>query len=219
MSTDRQTTRIVRSWLDEGVTKLPDRVLDAVLDQVPATPQRRSGWSAWRSYRMNTYLKLAAAAVAVIVVAFVGYQLLPKNGGIGGPGPSPTPSLLAKGTFVMAGGFNTVIDAARSGSVVSGSLTASAGSDNFTVVLECAETVQGVLWIAGDVTVSGYAAAPKGTRAGIVLKPGSPVQAIFVFQMNDPRAASCPAFLDGMQALEEVAGALMPITGTVELQP
>ena len=60
MSTDRETTRVVRSWLDEGVTKLPDRVLDAVLDQVPATPQRRSGWSAWRSYRMNTYLKLAA---------------------------------------------------------------------------------------------------------------------------------------------------------------
>ena len=33
-------TRIVRSWLDEGVTQLPDRVLDAVLDEVPATPQR-----------------------------------------------------------------------------------------------------------------------------------------------------------------------------------
>ena len=29
MSSDRDTTRIVRSWLDEGVTALPDRVLDA----------------------------------------------------------------------------------------------------------------------------------------------------------------------------------------------
>ena len=28
MSTDRETTRAVRSWLDDGVTKLPDRVLD-----------------------------------------------------------------------------------------------------------------------------------------------------------------------------------------------
>ena len=35
MSTDRETTRILRSWLEEGVTALPDRVLDAVLDQVP----------------------------------------------------------------------------------------------------------------------------------------------------------------------------------------
>ena len=48
MSTDRDTTRIVRSWLEEGVTALPDRVLDAVLDQVPATSQRRSWWPAWR---------------------------------------------------------------------------------------------------------------------------------------------------------------------------
>ena len=42
MSTDRDVTRIVRSWLEEGVTALPDRVLDAVLDQLPATPQRRA---------------------------------------------------------------------------------------------------------------------------------------------------------------------------------
>ena len=41
MSTDRETTRIVRSWLEEGATALPDRVLDAVLDQVPTTRQRR----------------------------------------------------------------------------------------------------------------------------------------------------------------------------------
>jgi hypothetical protein len=49
MNADHETTRVVRSWLDEGVTRLPDRVLDAVLDQVPATPPRRPGWSAWRS--------------------------------------------------------------------------------------------------------------------------------------------------------------------------
>jgi hypothetical protein len=142
---------------------------------------------------MSTYLKLAAAAVAVLVVAVVGYQLLPRSGGVGGPGPSPTPSLLAKGTFVMAGGFSTVIDATRSGSTASGSLSATTGTDSFTVDLECAETVQGVLWIAGDVTTTGYTTAPKGSRAGIVLKPGSPVQAIFVFQENDPRAATCLA--------------------------
>ena len=53
MSTDRDVTRIVRSWLEEGATALPDRVLDAVLDQVPATPQRRPWWPAWRINEMN----------------------------------------------------------------------------------------------------------------------------------------------------------------------
>ncbi len=37
MSTERDVNRIVRSWMDEGVTALPEHVLDAVLDQVPAT--------------------------------------------------------------------------------------------------------------------------------------------------------------------------------------
>ena len=47
------------------------------LDEVDTTPQRRSWWPAWRSNRMNTYAKLIAAAAAVLVVAVVGYQLLP----------------------------------------------------------------------------------------------------------------------------------------------
>ena len=90
MSSDRDTTRIVRSWLEEGATALPDRVLDAVLDQVPATSQRRPLWSAWRFRQMNSALKLGLAATAVVVVALVGITLLPRSGGVGGSGPSPT---------------------------------------------------------------------------------------------------------------------------------
>jgi hypothetical protein len=41
---------------------------------------------------MNSYAKLAGAAAAVLVVGFVGYQLLPGIGGSGGPPTvSPTP--------------------------------------------------------------------------------------------------------------------------------
>ena len=90
MSADRDTTRIVRSWLEEGATALPDRVLDAVLDQVPATSQRRPLWPARRFREMNNTVKLAIAAVAVVVVAVVGITLLPRSGGVGGSGPGPT---------------------------------------------------------------------------------------------------------------------------------
>ena len=53
---------------------------------------------------MNTYAKLIAAAAAVLVVAVVGYQFLPGNAGVGGQptvAPSPSPTLLARGTFKM----------------------------------------------------------------------------------------------------------------------
>ena len=223
MSADRETTRIVRSWLDEGVTKLPDRVLDAVLDQVPATPQRRSGWSAWRSYRMNTYAKIAAAAAAVVVVAAVAYQFLPPPGGIGGPGrtvaPSPTPALLARGSFV-AKGISTTLDAVGSGSNVSGTLRGINGDGDFTVDLHCERTIDGMRWIGGDVTKStSLQNAPVGSRTAIVLKPGTPVSAVFVFQESDPQSASCLAFFDDMQKLGPIVDALDPIVGTVQLGP
>ena len=91
MSTDREVTRIVRSWLEEGVTALPDRVLDAVLDQVPATRQRRAWWPARRLPDMNTPIRIAMAAAVVVVLALVGLNLMPKSPGVGGPStPAPT---------------------------------------------------------------------------------------------------------------------------------
>jgi hypothetical protein len=98
VSTDREVTRIVRSWLEEGVTALPDRVLDAVFDQVPATRQRRALWPARRFAQMNVFAKIAAAAVAVVVVAVIGLNVMPRNvtvGGAGGTTPTPSPTATA----------------------------------------------------------------------------------------------------------------------------
>ena len=58
MSTERDVNRIVRSWLEEGVAALPDRVLDTVLDQLPATPQRRAWWPVRRFGEMNNFTKV-----------------------------------------------------------------------------------------------------------------------------------------------------------------
>src|SRR5262245_23337364 len=41
MTAELDTTRLVRAWLQEGVTVLPDRVLDAALDEAPRTRQPR----------------------------------------------------------------------------------------------------------------------------------------------------------------------------------
>ena len=79
MSTDRDTTRIVRSWLEEGRTTLPDWVRDDVFDRLPATPQRRSRGTAWRFLTMPTAAKTAIAAAAVILVAVGAFALLPRE--------------------------------------------------------------------------------------------------------------------------------------------
>ena len=87
---DLETTRIVRSWLRTDEHDSADRVLDTVFALLDATPQHRS-WPARRSTDMNTYAKLVVAAAAVIVVALVGYNLVPGRGGVGGQAAPPTP--------------------------------------------------------------------------------------------------------------------------------
>jgi hypothetical protein len=93
MSTERDTARIVRSWLQDGPTALPDRILDEVVSLLPSTQQRRAPWPARRFREMNSALRLAIAAAAVLGIAVVGYSLLPRNPGVGGPGAtSPGPA-------------------------------------------------------------------------------------------------------------------------------
>lgn len=114
--TDRDVTRIVRSWLDEGVTHIPDRVLDTVEARLPATHQRRARWLARRFPIMNsTNLRYGIAAAAVLLIALLGFSLLPR-GETGEPTASPTPppspsasatppalpnGTLAAGTYVL----------------------------------------------------------------------------------------------------------------------
>ncbi|MEK6190769.1 MAG: hypothetical protein AABM41_00430 [Chloroflexota bacterium] len=117
MSTDRDVTRIVRSWLNEDRHEDADRVLGAVLDELDATPQRRSAWSAWRDRFMNSnFVRVGLVAAAVVVIAVIAFNLLPGSPAPGGeptetPEPTATPSItpsappdgsLPLGPFVLA---------------------------------------------------------------------------------------------------------------------
>jgi len=77
---------------------LPDRVLDAVIADLPSTPQRRASWLARRFPIMNsTVLRIGVAAVAVILAAFLGFNLL-RDSGVGAPTPTSTPLPTATAT-------------------------------------------------------------------------------------------------------------------------
>jgi hypothetical protein len=228
-------TRIVLSWLREEAYENPEHLLLRALDEVDATPQRRS-WPAWRSNRMNTYAKLIVAAAAVLVVAVVGYQFLPASGGVGGEptvAPSPSPSLLARGTFT-AHGITVELEATGSGADVAGTMALSqSGSSNAaTVDLECARTTaEGLIEIGGLLTESAWDpnaqdwndGFPTGQRVAIIFEPGSPVKAIWNVTAAEQGVTSCAAMFENMDGSgdEILPGSpgLDPIQGTVEFGP
>jgi hypothetical protein len=140
--------------------------------------------------------------------------------------PSPTPAPAASGSAALARGnfnfhvFAVEIDASGQGDDVTGTMSVTSPDGGFAVDLECSlKTQDGLILIGGDVhdsTLLEY--APEGSRTALVVKPGSPTRTIFYFQETDPRAASCPAFLQSSPVLASDAE-LTPITGSLALAP
>ncbi len=84
MSTDRDPTRIIRSWLRTDEQVSADRVLDAVIAELDTTPQRRATrWPAWRFSEMSSVAKIATVAAAVVVVVVAGMAFVIGGRGIG----------------------------------------------------------------------------------------------------------------------------------------
>jgi hypothetical protein len=81
----------------EAPMRAPDWVLASALDTIEVTPQRRVLIRApWRYTQMNTFAKVAIAAVVVLAIGAVGLSVLGPRGssGVGGqPSASPSPSL------------------------------------------------------------------------------------------------------------------------------
>jgi hypothetical protein len=91
VTAQRDPDRLIRAFLAEGQTELPDRAYDAVRESIDHTRQRVV-IGPWTAPRMNSFARIAIAAAAIVVVAVLGINLLPRSGGFGG-GPSPSPSL------------------------------------------------------------------------------------------------------------------------------
>lgn len=129
--------RVLGHWFEDGPAAMPDRVVDVVARRIKLRPQRRSWRLLWRS-PMSPALKYGAAAAAVLVIALVGYNLLPRLG-VGGPGPTPTASpaptrapspgaSVAPTTSAATGGPQSACDEA--GATCAGKLTAGVVSSN-----------------------------------------------------------------------------------------
>src|SRR5450830_625258 len=87
----RELDRLLGAFFVEGTDELADRVIDAALDQIDHTRQRRAVRMPRRFSTMNMLTRLAAAAV-IGVLAVGGTLYLVQRGQPAVGGPSPTPA-------------------------------------------------------------------------------------------------------------------------------
>jgi hypothetical protein len=90
-------------YLAEGGEQVPDRVVDAALDQIDHTSQRLALRVPWRFPDMPYFLKSAMAATAVIAVLIVGGVLLTRGPTTSVGGPPAASSLPSVSTPASAG--------------------------------------------------------------------------------------------------------------------
>lgn len=231
MNTGHDVNRVVRSWLREDDHESADRILGTVLDRLDTTPQRRFWWPARRDSRMHKLALAAAATAAALLVAVAGYNLLPRLGTVGpGASPSPTPELLARGSFVIRDWDGVEFEATRTGSMIQGGMTVglSQGSpDSLRVSFECVQTTDDGLMVIGGITVAGagrFAGTRPGTFAAIAVKPGSPVKAqIWGYgQLPGIQTSDCRANANAWSLQISRSGDLVlrdDIEGTVQFGP
>lgn len=141
MTDQRELDRLLADYFVDGTNELADRVIDAALDQIDHTSQRRRLRAPWRFPTMSMPIRLAAAAViGVLVIGGAYYVTRPTQPSVGVPNPTPTPSAspspaadawtavgaptvdrgvngvtigLADGRVLVAGGGNTALNSAE----------------------------------------------------------------------------------------------------------
>jgi hypothetical protein len=93
MTDQRDLDQILGAYFAGGTNELADRVIDAALDQIDVTQQRRRLWLPSRIPTMPVSARLAVATViGVLAVAGAVYLIRPDQPSVGLPGPSPSAS-------------------------------------------------------------------------------------------------------------------------------
>jgi hypothetical protein len=94
MTTDRDFDRIAKAFMADGPRELSVRVLDAVVDDIHVTRQRRAPRVPWRFPIMLSPVRVAVAAVFGAFAIGGAFAILgiPGLTDVGGPSPTPTSS-------------------------------------------------------------------------------------------------------------------------------
>jgi hypothetical protein len=91
MTDQRDLDRLLGDYFAAGTNALADRVIDAALDTIDHTRQRRSIRAPWRFPTMTMPFRLAAAAlIGVLAIGGAFYLTRSSQPSVGPPAPSPT---------------------------------------------------------------------------------------------------------------------------------
>ena len=74
MTAPRDSDRLLRAFLAEGQTDLPDRVYDEVRSDIEHTGQR-TVFGPWRNSFVNRFVAVAAVAAVVVLAVVIGPAL------------------------------------------------------------------------------------------------------------------------------------------------
>ncbi len=88
MTAPRNPDDLIRAFLGEGESDLPDRAFDAVRADIHRTRQRVV-IGPWREPKMSTFARVAIATVAVLAVGLVGREVLDSGPAAVTPSASP----------------------------------------------------------------------------------------------------------------------------------
>ena len=109
---------VLRDYFADDGFFAPNHVLDVVEERIAGQP-RRLAWRLRGRPFLNAQLKLAAGIAALLVIGIVGWQLLPRSNGVGGPEPTATPIVTSAPTPTVAPTSAGVQDVPDSGATLS----------------------------------------------------------------------------------------------------
>ena len=92
MTSEHDIQRVLDRWFTERPTEVSERVLEEVAGRISRQRQRPALRLPWMDVEMNPIFKVGAAVAAVVLIAVIGYNLLPGQEGVAGPAPTATPS-------------------------------------------------------------------------------------------------------------------------------
>jgi hypothetical protein len=93
MNRQQDIERVLDAWFVDGSSRMPDRLFDAVLDEVGRMPQRRRPWSYRKVRPMSLQVRLAAAAAVIVLIGGTGLFVLTNRPADSNVGVTPSPSV------------------------------------------------------------------------------------------------------------------------------